>query len=330
MDGIKGKKILLIVPKFYGYEIEIKRALKKAGATVVTIYENIVVYNLYYRMFHVYFNSKSEEIIYNYYKRCLKKIGMKKIDIVFAIRASSINDDIYSMIKEYCNSDCRFIMYQWDSVANNPRAKQLADLFDNVYTFDINDSANLGWEYRPLFFISDMVHASNNRSIDVSFLCSWHSQRAEILKRLKEITSKGNLTFYYNMRAPFLLFVKNKYLNKRPEYNTIGFGDIRFKVLPLKRCYSIYGSSKVVVDYTHPGQTGLTMRTIECLGSECKLVTNNKLIEDADFFNPNNIIVYDGEDIDIPIDFISAPYVRLPDSIYSYYSIESWLESIFK
>lgn len=51
-------------------------------------------------------------------------------------------------------------------------------------------------------------------------------------------------------------------------------------------------SSNIVVDYTNPNHSGLTMRSIECLGAK-KLATNNKKILEETFFYPDNIWIYD-------------------------------------
>ena len=44
-------------------------------------------------------------------------------------------------------------MYQWDSIKNNPNALSISEEFDEVSTFDVEDSKKYGWKYRPLFYI---------------------------------------------------------------------------------------------------------------------------------------------------------------------------------
>lgn len=66
----------------------------------------------------------------------------------------------------------------------------------------------------------------------------------------------------------------------------------------------IMSKSNIIVDYTHPQQTGFTMRTCEAIGHRCKLVTNNKNILKADFYIKDDIYVYDEDEFDIPIEFI--------------------------
>ena len=325
--NLNKKKVLLVVPKYYHYEKEIKKALVEQGAKVIIIYDNLAGCNLYYRMYYIYMKKKYDTVIYKYYKKRLKRI--KKLDVVLAINASSINESIFELIKHYCREESKFYLYLWDSVKNNSHALSISSIFDKVYTFDIDDSQKYGWKYRPLFYVNRLTNSNAKKDIDVSYMCTWHSKRAQILRRIKKEIAEQDLVFYNNMYAPFILFMKHKYINKNLEYKQVSLKEISFKSLSLKGCYKLYQKSKVVVDYTHPGQTGLTMSTIECLGNKCKLVTNNTLIKKADFYNENNILVYEDENVEIPREFISTPYESIPDNIYNYYSLKNWLKSIF-
>ena len=91
----------------------------------------------------------------------------------------------------------------------------------------------------------------------------------------------------------------------------------------------IFDNSKVVLDINHPLQFGLTMRTIECIGAEKKLITTNKNIKDYDFYNPNNILIIDRENINIDMSFFEKEYQTLPDELYKKYSLTNWLRNIF-
>ena len=71
------------------------------------------------------------------------------------------------------------------------------------------------------------------------------------------------------------------------------------------------------------------MRTFEALGARRKLITTNLDIEHYDFYNPNNILVIDRMNVNVPVDFISSQYVDIDQNIYDSYSLSSWLRKIF-
>ena len=54
---LKDKRVLLIIPKYFGYEEYIKREFEKKGAVVYMIYENINHISLFYRAIYVFFKG---------------------------------------------------------------------------------------------------------------------------------------------------------------------------------------------------------------------------------------------------------------------------------
>ena len=103
---------------------------------------------------------------------------------------------------------------------------------------------------------------------------------------------------------------------------------VNFEPLNLKETNTIYANSDIIVDYTHPLQVGLTMRTIESIGNRCRLVTNNKKVLECDFYHPNNIFVYEGDEVCIPDEFLNLEYTELNEEQYYYYSIDGWIDSV--
>ena len=86
----------------------------------------------------------------------------------------------------------------------------------------------------------------------------------------------------------------------------------------------IIEESKCILDSPQEGQTGLTIRTIECLGAKRKLITSNPEIKQYDFYKEENIIVYP-DDIECNTAFFSCPYQDIDWNIYNKYSLKSWL-----
>ncbi len=59
---------------------------------------------------------------------------------------------------------------------------------------------------------------------------------------------------------------------------------ITFISVDKKEWQDILSRTKIVIDLSHPLQTGLTMRTFEALASGCHLLTTNTNIRFEDFF----------------------------------------------
>ena len=80
-----------------------------------------------------------------------------------------------------------------------------------------------------------------------------------------------------------------------------------------------------MLDIQHPNQTGLTMRTIEMIGLNKKIITTNSSITEYDFYSPNNVLVIDRENVEIDLAFFETQYEKLEDNIYYNYSLSKWV-----
>ena len=83
--------------------------------------------------------------------------------------------------------------------------------------------------------------------------------------------------------------------------------------------------SRVIVDLPHPDQSGLTMRAIEAIGANRKLITTSPDIRLYDFYRPENVFVIDPISPKIDTLFIQAPMVELSEEIRIRYSLRSWV-----
>ena len=91
----------------------------------------------------------------------------------------------------------------------------------------------------------------------------------------------------------------------------------------------IFENSKCILDAPQAGQSGLTIRSIECLGAKRKLITTNEDIKKYDFYNENNILVFN-DNLEINNNFFSSPFIEINEDIYTKYSLRKWLETILQ
>lgn len=319
------KNILFIAPKFFGYENSIRKELEKRQANVHIIYENLEDYSLFYRLMLRLIKPYRGLFMLLYYKYKLRKV-LTSIDILFVIRGHSLPKEIVEILKSE-NPNCICIMYQWDSVKNNPNALNIKDHFNKVYSFDMVDSLKYGWVYRPLFFRSQGIIPYENRKYDIAFICSLHSKRFYIYKQLLEMKKKGLKVFLY-LYSSYYSYLIGKYIKRDPLFREVKTKDITFFKMKESKISEIYLNSRIIVDYTHPNQNGYTIRTIESLGNSCKLITNNKKILGADFYSPKNIMLYTDK-ICLDNVFVREGYQNVPPELISNYSLESWIDFIF-
>lgn len=314
-------KVLLIAPKFFGYDEHIKKAIEENGHTVYIIHENVDEANIYIKFLCKLFKKHKQKICEHFLKKKLNTLSYK-FDHLIVIRGAYLNIQMLQHLKSN-NPLKKTVMYQWDSINNNPNGLQICQEFSNVFTFDKNDASNYNWNYLPLFYIKRNEQALHNE-YDYAFIGTLHSNRLDVFLQLKQYCKNNNYNLYAYLYTNLLSYIKNLFFCKNSNFLN-NLSNIHFKPLTVEKVFEIYSKTKIIVDYTHPKQVGLTMRTIEALANGCKIITNNKNITTENFYNANNIMLYSDKLIELNKDFFNSKYLNDSELINNY-NITNWVK----
>ncbi len=327
MNELAGKKILFICPRFFGYEYEIKSGLIKLGAQVDYYDERPFNSSIAKILNRLNFKTVIKKSIADYYSDILQNAVTADYDYLLVVAPETITANFINGLK-LNNTKIKTVLYLWDSIKNKKNAFDLIECFDKVVTFDKADALmDSRISFLPLFYI-DAYAKNSNKSKDYlyqfAFIGTAHSGRYKLVTTIADslgMKKISNYLFYYSPSR--LLFLLKKLFTN--ELNGISLKDISFKSMTSEEVISVLAYAKVVIDIEHPNQNGLTMRTIEMVGMQKKLITTNRNVMDYDFYNPNNILVVDRENPHIDISFIHSEYHHIDDAVRERYSLSSWL-----
>ena len=321
------KRILLICPKFFNYHKEIIYALEQMGAYVDYFDErpsNTAVGKALLRI-----NKRLiEHKIVSYYKTIVETISKNeyRYDYILIVKAEAIPKDVINRLREL-NPGSKIIIELWDSISNNSQAAEKIDLVDKVFSFDRSDCLRYNMKFRPLFYINKYNKISKlnaKTQYDLLFVGTVHSDRYKILKNMeKKLLEKGYKVYYYMYIPSKILYYVRKYILR--QFPGSSKEDFKFKPIGQDEVLSLVSKSKVILDIQHPNQTGLTMRTVEMLGANKKIITTNSDIKSYDFYCRTNIQVVDRKISNFDMNFFESEYVAVKDEIKQAYSLESWL-----
>jgi len=329
MPSLKGKKVLYIGQRFFGYEKEIKLMLEREGASVD--YYNERPSSTF--LTKAYIRLKLQSLIYlkiqNYYNDILETIKDIEFDYVFIVKIETIDEKILKSLKK-SQPNAKFILYMWDSLKNYKQNNKILDLFDRAYTFDSNDVKSYSnLTFLPLFYIAKYQNSEEYKiKNDLCFIGSGHSDRYLVVKKLFKIASSLNLSQYtFFFLQSKIIFIFRKIFDKR--MRDAKMEEFSFTSLSQEEIIQTMLESRAIVDIEHPGQIGLTMRTIEMIGLKKKLITTNRSIKEYDFYNENNIYIINRNNLKLDKAFFDLPYQELDDAIYKKYSLQNWIQTIF-
>tara|TARA_Y100000766_G_scaffold193960_1_gene166771 strand:- start:166 stop:495 length:330 start_codon:yes stop_codon:yes gene_type:complete len=96
-----------------------------------------------------------------------------------------------------------------------------------------------------------------------------------------------------------------------------------------KEISDIFSISKVIIDIPNIDQNGLSMRTMEALGAQKKIITTCDEIKNYDFYNPNNHLVLENTTKKNQIiDFLEKPYIKVSSEIVEKYSLSKFIDCV--
>lgn len=330
-----GMRILFVAPKFFGYEKLIKEELERLGCRVDWHDDRpastaLVKALIRFRPELVSYMSK------NYFDHIIDDSRGKNYDVVFVIKGEALSVERLQRFRHY-QPKAQFLYYTWDSLKNFKDSREKLECFDKVYSFDRFDSlTNSKVKHLPLFYVrvyEELTKSSLKdivQDIDLLFLGSIHSDRYAVVKRIFNAAKQSlpNISTYaYFFYQSKWVFTLRKLVDSR--FMSIPWRSIKWQSLNLKKTFAFISRSRILVDVHHLGQTGLTMRTIESLGAQKKLITTNADVINYDFYCPENICVVDRIYPVVPTSFLRIPYQALPSEIYYKYSLHFWLNEIF-
>lgn len=311
------RKLLLISPNYFEYTNLIKKSIENNYNLSVDIYfdanYSLKIVKAIARYFPLLFN------IINYFF-IKSKFKNNFYDCIFVINGESLNSSSIKFLKSISNS---IILYLWDSFNNKKYISEKIKLYSRSFSFDYSDTKkNKELFFLPLFFIEYKKPTNKKYKFDLFFVGTEHSSRFKKILKIVKFSKSNYVKFYFQAKWFFYLKVFFGLISLK--YKNL----FTLKKIPYDEYIFNLSNSKCVIDFAHPSQTGLTMRTIESVGLSKKIITDNQNIKNYSFYNSENIfILTDGYKDDDLIKFIKTDIQQYPN--VKNYSIDSWLKTIF-
>ena len=297
------KQCLLIIPRhFYSFEKFFTEILIKKGYAVTVSNDEYPSNNfgkIIGKILPVLLEPLTERVITREY------LNGKKYDVVLIFKGRGLG---LSLIKKLKEASSKIVAYNWDSFAFNSIP---LNWYKEVqyYTFDYKDAD----QYKiPVVELFSSISASSeqfNKKNKLSAIFRNHSGRIRYLDKILKVFKEEDTRIYIyeqNIFFCILNFIKNPglYLKYRKH--------IFFKPLTYNQYISILSESEYTIDYAHPLQTGLTMRSFEALSTATKIITNNSYVCRSRFFDDNNALVFtENAAIEVLVNNLNNPHSKL-------------------
>lgn len=322
MIDLSGKKILFIGPKYYDYHTNIIQKLQHWGGEVD--YYPEMINNFLQRAAKVIKGRFRTFVQDRYLHTLLDSIGTKHYDHVLLIRGEIITPSFMEELRRRLPK-AHFTLYQWDSQKHN-NYLPILPYFDHALTFDPLDAQNFHLDYLPLFYTDaykQIAESTHSKEYDIAFFGAYHSDRLAIVKQIDAEAKRYGFKFYHHIYiTKFSLF--RALLRRKITLDDLHY--LKTFTVHSSVIHDIYAKTKAVLDVEMTHQNGLTIRTLEVLGSNLKLLTTNTTIQNEPFFDPHRIAVLNRSSIELSPDFFATPLAQ--DPRLDHYHIDHWLTTL--
>lgn len=207
------------------------------------------------------------------------------------------------------NHKSKVHVWYWNIVKNTVNPDELRDVADQLWTFSSRESKEFNMLFNAPPYFNDIKLDELATDLDVVFVGK-DKGRAEKLFEYERIFQRMGLKTHFHI-APNKRWQKKKIHKRKIDYSET----LRFTA-----------RTKAVFDLIEIVDSGLSMRAMETLFLKKKLITNNILIKNYDFYDSKNIFILGIDKIEELPDFVNSPFIEIDEKIKLFYDFDYWLK----
>ena len=244
-------------------------------------------------------------------------IEFNKYDIIIIFD----DEKIIPIANRYKKKDAKVILWNWN-IKTKKQAKRQNKYGRSceIWTFDKKNAVDYGWKLNNQFYFKPrIVDEKKNKGMLCAFCACVDKGRYKQMKEIKSALEKLNIKCNF-----FLVKEQGKNYMKEDRQWVVEKGIAYGAFLENVK------NSDLIVDLVQNGQVGMTLRVLEALFYNKKIITNNDAIKETPIYNSNNILIWNSEEKAEIQDFIKKDYEVISNSIKNQYTFENWIQNIIE
>lgn len=305
-------KILFLAEPYMDLHLPIMEEMRRQGHDVTFIKDEHLLFDWHqpWRGMHDKLLMKFKASLSNSYSRYWKKRIKNNdafndaYDLLFAINGCCVHKTLIKHLKKR-SPLIKTVLYLWDNSLFYDYFHN-AHLFDKVATFDYNDHKKYGARLLPFYWLESEI-GDYAPKYWLSTVGSNHDGRLDICRKIYQ--SLASAPDYTNSMC--IKTYNDKLMFKILDTSIPEDNIVIHKKKSIHEILQIIKESNCILDTDRESQSGTTPRLIWALAMGKKVVTTNKNIINFNFYSPQQILIIDRNNPEVPVDFISQ---SLPDT----------------
>jgi|SRR5690554_4831977 len=214
--------------------------------------------------------------------------------------------EILSFLKK-SNKNIRIIYWYWNPVFRIRKIDISLLKEVEMWSFDSADCKKYGMKFNTTFYFKEIKIPTSKIIFDAVFVGN-DKGRGTYLKELENSLNTMGLRTYFH------IIQNEKSIDKT-----------NIKKIPYSQYLELVSKSRVIVDIIPEGQSGLTIRPMESIFLQKKLITTDVEITKQDFYHKQNIFIIGEDDESYLQEFIYSPYFPIAKDTILQYDFDGWL-----
>lgn len=265
------------------------------------VYRQYFSYNLLARVLRrIAKKMKLNFVVSFFYGRWKKYI--RECDVVVLFDGGVDDVNMLARFIKKNNSCLRLIFWYWNPIKPGDTVHGNSYI-DEIWTYSRFDAEQYDLKLNSQFYRKMEITKGKSFNADMVFVGANKGRRG-ILEQLRGCAEAQGLNCNF-----MIVGTKKDYVN---------YVDY----------LSMLTGSKCIVDIVPNQSCGLTLRPLEALFYEKKLITNYEDIVNYDFYDKENIFILGKDDIGKLAEFVNGRYKKIDKKIVDFYSYENWLRRI--
>lgn len=264
------------------------------GVEVVSPYKN---FNLVTRALRKFFGNTA--LIQN----VINNPKLKGVDADLIIVFDTISPQFLQWLKKH-NPNTRIVLWYWNPVFLTISPSEVPDGIEK-WSYSRTDCERYGMTFNTQFCFDQYEPNSNGDWEWDIFFFGRDKGRGELLEAYRrEFEAAGFSTNFQIIQSQ---------ADFRPYQEVIEW---------TKKC-------KCVLDFCVNDEAGMSLRALEALFLNKKVITNNKMYVYEEFYSPQNVFILGVDRKENLKEFMNAPLEEIGRSVKERYLFENWLERFY-
>lgn len=217
------------------------------------------------------------------------------------------------------NPEANLVLLFWNPMSKRGlKMKSYFEQYGTVASYSLSDSSEYGLLYVEPFYCKDYASKYPSENDGGVVFLGLDKGRGSFLSSLAAaIDSCG-------VKHSFHVAKSNRFGEKYPGLEYFDYSDY----VPYEEYCRWAARSFAIADISQPGVNALNLRTLETMFFQKKLITTNCIVEQLDFYEPNNVIVVNECSVEMLSDFLNKPFVPYGEDLLDRYDIRNALSRI--